>query len=57
MEAVYSIFAFEAIPFFYIHLGSTYNRVGVVVLVSYVVIALVKYANPSVGGTTAETVW
>lgn len=46
-----------AIPFFYIHLGSTYNRVGIVVLVSYVIIALVRYSKPSNGSSSAETVW
>ncbi|KAI8876515.1 hypothetical protein K501DRAFT_231909 [Backusella circina FSU 941] len=46
-----------AIPFFYIHLASTYNKVGIVTLVTYMVIALSRYANPVAGETIAETVW
>ncbi|KAI9307758.1 hypothetical protein BJ944DRAFT_254843 [Cunninghamella echinulata] len=35
-----------AIPFYYIHLASTYNKVGTVVLIAYVVVALSPYAFP-----------
>ncbi|KAL0085688.1 hypothetical protein J3Q64DRAFT_1809690 [Phycomyces blakesleeanus] len=46
-----------AIPFFYIHLASGYNKVGVVVLISYTVVALSRYSNPNPNETIAETVW
>ncbi|ORX56446.1 hypothetical protein DM01DRAFT_1382683 [Hesseltinella vesiculosa] len=46
-----------AIPFFYIHLASTYNRVGIVVLIAYMVVALARYAYPVAGESVAETVW
>ncbi|KAI8388044.1 uncharacterized protein BYT42DRAFT_558741 [Radiomyces spectabilis] len=46
-----------AIPFFYIHLASTYNKVGIVVLVTYMVVALSRYAVPVPGETIAQTVW
>ncbi|KAI7906491.1 uncharacterized protein BX663DRAFT_529215 [Cokeromyces recurvatus] len=45
-----------AIPFFYIHLGSTYNKVGIVTLVTYMVVALSRYAFPTPGETFAATV-
>ncbi|KAI7864354.1 hypothetical protein BDF14DRAFT_1732339 [Spinellus fusiger] len=46
-----------AIPFFYIHLASTYNKVGIVVLISYLVVALSRYANPDITEPIKETVW
>lgn len=44
-----------AIPFFYIHLGSTYNKVGIVVLITYVALPLVHYALPS--GSIEDSIW
>ena len=44
-------------PFFYIHLGSTYNKVGIVCLTTYMVVALSRYAYPPEGETIAATVW
>ncbi|KAI8145876.1 Fusaric acid resistance protein-like-domain-containing protein [Fennellomyces sp. T-0311] len=46
-----------AIPFFYIHLASTYNKVGIVVLITYVAVALTRYAQPVQGDTVTDTVW
>ncbi|KAI9281806.1 Fusaric acid resistance protein-like-domain-containing protein [Sporodiniella umbellata] len=46
-----------AIPSFYIHLGSTYNKVGIVCLTTYEVVALSRYVTPPPNETVAETVW
>ncbi|CAO3607852.1 unnamed protein product [Cunninghamella blakesleeana] len=46
-----------AIPFYYIHLASTYNKVGTVVLIAYVVVALSPYAFPVGAEPTELTVW
>ncbi|KAI8060923.1 hypothetical protein BC940DRAFT_245818 [Gongronella butleri] len=46
-----------AVPFFYIHLASTYTKVGVVTLIAYMVVALSQYAYPVPGETVAATVW
>ncbi|GAA5794766.1 hypothetical protein HPULCUR_000112 [Helicostylum pulchrum] len=46
-----------AIPFFYIHLASTYNKVGIVCLTTYMVVALSRYAYPIPGETIESTVW
>ncbi|KAI9474873.1 Fusaric acid resistance protein-like-domain-containing protein [Zychaea mexicana] len=46
-----------AVPFFYIHLGSTYNKIGIVVLVTYVAVALTRYAQPNPGESIYTTVW
>ncbi|KAI8641877.1 hypothetical protein BD408DRAFT_417551 [Parasitella parasitica] len=46
-----------ALPSFYIHLGSTYNKVGIVCLTTYMVVALSRYAYPPEGETIAATVW
>ncbi|KAI8096222.1 uncharacterized protein BX664DRAFT_323411 [Halteromyces radiatus] len=46
-----------AIPFYYLHLGSTYNKVGTVVLIAYMVVALSRYAYPVPGESIASTVW
>ncbi|KAI8368926.1 hypothetical protein BD560DRAFT_398090 [Blakeslea trispora] len=46
-----------ALPFFYIHLASTFNKVGVVCLVTYEVVALSRYANPPLDETIDATVW
>ncbi|ORY91108.1 hypothetical protein BCR43DRAFT_538228 [Syncephalastrum racemosum] len=54
---VLAIFAvLLAIPFFYIHLGSTYNRICIVVLASYMIVAVTRYVNPSPYETNATTV-
>lgn len=45
-----------ALPAFYIHLGSAYNKVGIVCLITYMVVALSRYAYPP-PETIAETVW
>ncbi|CEP15871.1 hypothetical protein [Parasitella parasitica] len=45
-----------ALPFFYVHLGSTYNKVGIVCLTTYMVVALSRYAYPPEGETIAATV-
>ncbi|KAF7725301.1 hypothetical protein EC973_000311 [Apophysomyces ossiformis] len=37
-----------AVPFFYIHLASTYNKVAIVVLISYMVVALSRMVWPFV---------
>ncbi|KAL7315805.1 hypothetical protein PS15m_004979 [Mucor circinelloides] len=46
-----------ALIFFYIHLGSIYNKVGIVCLTTYMVVALSRYAYPPEGETIAATVW
>lgn len=46
-----------ALPSFYIHLGSTFNKVGIVCLTTYEVVALSRYANPPPGEDIAATVW
>lgn len=46
-----------AVPFYYIHLASTYNKVGTVVLIAYVVVALSPYAFPVGAEATELTVW
>lgn len=46
-----------AVPFFYIHLASTYNKVGIVTLTTYMVVALSRYANPTAGEPVDATVW
>jgi hypothetical protein len=46
-----------AIPFYYIHLASTYNKVGTVVLIAYMVVALSRYAYPVQGESIEATVW
>ncbi|ORE10224.1 hypothetical protein BCV72DRAFT_200109 [Rhizopus microsporus var. microsporus] len=46
-----------ALPSFYIHLGSTYNKVGIVCLTTYEVVALSRFASPPLNETIAETVW
>jgi hypothetical protein len=46
-----------ALPFFYIHLASTYNKVGIVTLTTYEVVALSRYIYPPPGETIAQTVW
>lgn len=48
---------FIALPSFYIHLGSTFNKVGIVCLTTYEVVALSRYANPPPGEDIAATVW
>ncbi|KAI8995021.1 Fusaric acid resistance protein-like-domain-containing protein [Pilobolus umbonatus] len=45
-----------AIPSFYIHIGSTFNKVGLVILTTYMVVALGRYSNPP-DETIVETVW
>lgn len=54
---LFCINSFLAIPFFYIHLASTYNKVGIVCLTTYMVVALSRYAYPIPGETIAATVW
>ncbi|KAG1470593.1 hypothetical protein G6F56_002589 [Rhizopus delemar] len=49
--------ALLALPSFYIHLGSTYNKVGIVCLTTYEVVALSRYVTPPPNETVAETVW
>jgi hypothetical protein len=51
------IFVFLALPSFYIHLASVYNKVGIVCLTTYMVVALSRYANPPPDETIAATVW
>ncbi|KAI9264352.1 Fusaric acid resistance protein-like-domain-containing protein [Phascolomyces articulosus] len=46
-----------AIPFFYIHIASTYNKFGIVVLITYVAVALTRYAQPVPGESIATGVW
>ncbi|KAI9480972.1 MAG: hypothetical protein EXX96DRAFT_199060 [Benjaminiella poitrasii] len=46
-----------ALPFFYIHLGSIYNKVGIVTLTTYMVVALSRFAYPTPNETIAATVW
>ncbi|KAI7853215.1 Fusaric acid resistance protein-like-domain-containing protein [Circinella umbellata] len=47
-----------AIPFFYVHLGSTYNKVGTVVLITYVAVALTRYVKPPDNNESiSTTVW
>lgn len=43
-------------PFFYIHLGSTYSKVGIVVLMTYMAVALSRYVNEP-DEPIAYTVW
>ncbi|ORZ16323.1 hypothetical protein BCR42DRAFT_465619 [Absidia repens] len=45
-----------AIPFYYLHLASTYNKVGTVVLIAYMVVALSRYAYPVEGESIESTV-
>lgn len=45
-----------AIPFFYLHLASTYNKVGTVVLMTYVAVALSRYVT-SPAEPISVTVW
>ncbi|KAI8090955.1 uncharacterized protein B0P05DRAFT_627272 [Gilbertella persicaria] len=45
-----------ALPFFYIHLASTFNKVGIVCLTTYEVVALSRYAMPPAGETVSDTV-
>lgn len=52
-----SLTLYIALPFFYIHLGSTYNKVGIVTLTTYMVVALSRYVSPPAGETIAATVW
>ncbi|KAG0748392.1 hypothetical protein G6F62_006230 [Rhizopus arrhizus] len=49
--------ALLALPSFYIHLASTYNKVGIVCLTTYEVVALSRYVSPPSNETIAETVW
>ncbi|KAI9317563.1 hypothetical protein BX666DRAFT_1938456 [Dichotomocladium elegans] len=44
------------IPFFYIHLASTYNKIGIVVLLTYMAVALSRYVSVS-ADSIAVTVW
>ncbi|KAI8391655.1 Fusaric acid resistance protein-like-domain-containing protein [Radiomyces spectabilis] len=46
-----------AIPFFYIHLATSYNKVGIITLISYMIIALNRYAAPVPGESISATVW
>ncbi|KAI9320587.1 hypothetical protein BX666DRAFT_2024230 [Dichotomocladium elegans] len=55
--AIFAVLLASAGPFFFIHLGSTYNKVGLVVLISYVIVALVHYAQPVSDSAIAATVW
>ncbi|KAG0172340.1 hypothetical protein DFQ28_011056 [Apophysomyces sp. BC1034] len=46
-----------ALPTFYIHFATSYNKVGIITLVSYMIIALNRYAKPVANESTAATVW
>ncbi|KAI9495945.1 hypothetical protein BDB00DRAFT_811080 [Zychaea mexicana] len=45
-----------SIPFFYIHLASTYNKVGIVVLMTYMAVALSRHVT-ELSEPIHETVW
>ncbi|KAI8137954.1 Fusaric acid resistance protein-like-domain-containing protein [Fennellomyces sp. T-0311] len=45
-----------SIPFFYMHLASTFNKVGTVVLMTYMAVALSRYVQ-SPDEPISETVW
>ncbi|KAI9247684.1 hypothetical protein BDA99DRAFT_525753 [Phascolomyces articulosus] len=45
-----------SIPFFYIHLASTYNKVGIVVLMTYMAVALSRHVTQP-AEPISETVW
>lgn len=43
---------FKAMTFFYIHLSTSYNRVCMVVMIAYEVVAVAGQVNPLPGETT-----